>query len=159
LRKLKDFGRSGGGNDIHDTIGYNFKFTDVQAAIGIEQMKKLAGRIDLKKSIYRQYQAGLSGIAGISLFDQDNENCPPWFIDVLAERRDTLMAFLKEKGVGTRVMYPPINAQKAYERPGNFPVSERIGREGLWLPSSAQLTSAEIDRVCQAVRDFYSAPL
>ena len=41
LRRLKDFGRSGGGNDIHDSIGYNFKFTELQACIGIEQMKKL----------------------------------------------------------------------------------------------------------------------
>ena len=41
LRKLKDFGRSGGGNDIHDEIGFNFKFTELQACIGIEQMKKL----------------------------------------------------------------------------------------------------------------------
>lgn len=41
LRRLKDFGRSGGGNDVHDSIGYNFKFTELQAVIGVEQMKKL----------------------------------------------------------------------------------------------------------------------
>ena len=44
LRKLKDFGRTGGGNDIHDSIGFNFKFTELQACIGIEQMKKLPNR-------------------------------------------------------------------------------------------------------------------
>jgi len=49
LRKLKDFGRSGGGNDIHDEIGFNFKFTELQACIGIEQMKKLAWRVERKK--------------------------------------------------------------------------------------------------------------
>ena len=52
LRRLKDFGRSGGGNDIHDYIGYNFKFTDIQACIGIEQMKKLPYRIERKKEIW-----------------------------------------------------------------------------------------------------------
>ena len=51
LRKLKDFGRSGGGNDIHDSIGYNFKFTELQACIGIEQMKKLPTRVERKKEI------------------------------------------------------------------------------------------------------------
>jgi perosamine synthetase len=155
LRKLKDFGRSGGGNDIHDTIGYNFKFTDVQAAIGIEQMKKLDTRVALKKAIFARYQQGLSGVSAITMFDQDAANCPPWFFDVLVPDRDALQAHLKSAGVGSRVMYPPINAQKAYARPGSFPVSERVGREGLWLPSSAQLSEAEIDRVCEGVRSFY----
>lgn len=49
LRRLKDFGRSGGGNDVHDSIGYNFKFTELQACIGIEQMKKLPARVERKK--------------------------------------------------------------------------------------------------------------
>ena len=49
LRRLKDFGRSGGGNDFHDSIGYNFKFTELQACIGIEQMKKVSKRVDVKK--------------------------------------------------------------------------------------------------------------
>lgn len=49
LRRLKDFGRSGGGNDVHDSIGFNFKFTELQACIGIEQMKKLDGRVSRKR--------------------------------------------------------------------------------------------------------------
>jgi perosamine synthetase len=157
LRKLKDFGRTGGGNDIHDTIGYNFKFTDMQAAVGIEQMKKLAERVALKKELLRTYRNELEGAHGISLFGQDLNCAPPWFIDVLADRRDALQVFLKEKGIGTRVMYPPINSQKAYQRPGSFPVSERVGREGLWLPSSSQLTTASVQRVCAAIRAFYAS--
>ena len=53
---MKDFGRSNGGNDIHETIGYNFKFTDIQAILGIEQMKKLEWRVERKKEIYLQYK-------------------------------------------------------------------------------------------------------
>ena len=49
LRRLKDFGRSGGGNDVHGSIGYNFKFTELQAVIGLEQMKMLPFRIEKKK--------------------------------------------------------------------------------------------------------------
>ena len=62
IKKLKDFGRLSGGNDIHDFMGYNFKFTDVQATIGIEQMKKLTWRIMRKKHIYRQYYTTLQNI-------------------------------------------------------------------------------------------------
>lgn len=53
-------------------------------------------------------------------------------------------------------MYPPIHRQKAYDLPGSFPVSEAIGREGLWLPSMIQLSDAQIDRICAAIRSFYA---
>ena len=155
LRKLKDFGRSGGGNDVHDTIGYNFKFTELQAVIGQEQMKKLPWRVERKKEILRRYRARLDGVSGISLFDQDLENTTPWFIDCIAEDREGLMAHLKTAGIGTRVMYPPINKQEAYGVPGAHPVSEWVGEKGLWLPSMGQLTDGQIDRITGEIRAFY----
>jgi perosamine synthetase len=63
---------------------------------------------------------------------------------------------LKEKGIGTRVMYPPINRQKAYNRPGSYPISELVGEKGLWLPSASQLSDDQIDSACHAIRLFYS---
>lgn len=155
LRRLKDFGRSGGGNDIHDSIGYNFKFTELQACLGIEQMKKLEWRVKRKKEIYRLYRQQLSGLDQVKLFDQDLDHTTPWFIDVLVERRDELVSFLKERSIGTRVMYPPINRQEAYGLPGNFPVSEQVGTNGLWLPSSNQLTDDDVVSVCKAITAFY----
>jgi perosamine synthetase len=156
LRRLKDFGRSGGGNDVHDSIGYNFKFTELQAAIGIEQMKKLDARVRRKKQIWQRYFDGLAGIAGITLFAHDLERTAPWFIDSMAERREALIAHLKDAGMQTRVMYPPINKQAAYRLPGEHAVSNAIGTHGLWLPSAVQLTDAEIDRITGAIRTFYA---
>ncbi|MCR6644446.1 MAG: DegT/DnrJ/EryC1/StrS family aminotransferase [Terricaulis sp.] len=156
LRKLKDFGRTGGGNDIHDSIGWNFKFTDLQAVVGLEQMKKLPWRVARKKQIWRAYSEGLKGVPGIRLFDHDLERTSPWFIDALCERRDALAAHLKDNGIGARVMYPPINQQEAYNLPGNFPVSARVGQEGLWLPSASQLRDEQIEAICGHIRAFYS---
>lgn len=155
IRKLKDFGRSGGGNDVHDTIGYNFKFTEMQAVIGQEQMKKLPARIDRKRAIYRRYAAGLEGVTGLTLFAQDLTQTTPWFYDCLAKDRDALIAHLKAANIGSRVMYPPINRQVAYAVPGHHPVSELVGEQGLWLPSAVQLTDGEIDRVTASIRAFY----
>lgn len=155
LRRLKDFGRSGGGNDIHDTIGFNFKFTELQAAIGIEQMKKLPARVEQKKAMWQRYAEGLAGVAGIKLFDHDLSNTTPWFIDSLADRREDLSAHLKAAGVQTRIMYPPINKQLAYEVPGNHPISNLIGEKGLWLPSAVQLRDDEIDYIVDTIRGFY----
>jgi len=156
LRKLKDFGRSGGGNDIHDEVGYNFKFTELQACIGIEQMKKLKWRVERKKEILAQYKNELKNVTQLQFFDQDLESTTPWFIDTLVKDREALQNYLKENNVGTRVMYPPINQQKAYGIDGRYPVAELIGRKGLWLPSATQLSNKEISSICNKIIKFYN---
>lgn len=155
LRKLKDFGRSGGGNDIHDVIGYNFKFTELQACIGIEQMKKLPWRVERKKAILGLYQELLKNVRQIRFFDQDLKNTTPWFIDCLAEDREGLIGYLKKCNIGSRVMYPPINKQKVYSVSGEHPVSNLVGKKGLWLPSAVQLTNDEIYYICSSICAFY----
>jgi perosamine synthetase len=157
LRRLKDFGRDGGGSDIHGSIGYNFKFTELQAVIGIEQMKKLPGRVIRKKEIFRKYQEGLNGLERVSLFHNDADNTAPWFIDALVDQREPLIEFLKAKGIGTRVMYPPINRQQAYLIDGCHPVSDQVGERGIWLPSMVQLTDDQIAYICQEIKNFYSS--
>ena len=156
LRRLKDFGRSSGGTDIHETIGYNFKFTELQACIGIEQMKKLEDRVARKKEIYNRYAKLLENEKNISLFFNDNDTTAPWFIDATVVDRENLQLYLKQKNIGTRVMYPPINKQKAYDIPGNHKVSNLVGDNGLWLPSSVQLTDEQISHICASIQDFYS---
>jgi perosamine synthetase len=156
LKRLKDFGRAGGGNDIHDTIGWNFKFTDLQAVVGIEQMKKLAWRVERKKEILKKYRNLLKDVSQIKYFDQDLENTTPWFVDTLVENREKLKEFLKQNGVGSRVMYPPINKQIAYNIPGEHEVSNMIGEKGLWLPSASQLEDDQIEFICKHIINFYN---
>jgi perosamine synthetase len=156
VSRLKDFGRSGGGNDVHEMIGFNFKFTDIQAVIGIVQMGKLNWRVKRMKDIYARYNKNLGKIKEIHFFDQDLENTTPWFIDVKVENRDELMASLKHNKIGSRVMYPPINKQQAYNVKGEHRVSNEIGKKGLWLPSSSRLTNEQIDYVCEKINQFYT---
>ena len=65
------------------------------------------------------------------------------------------MAFLKLNNVGSRIMYPPINKQQAYNVDGEHVVSNEIGVFGLWLPSSSKLTDEQIDFTCDKIIDFY----
>ena len=156
LHKLKDFGRVSGGNDIHDEIGFNFKFTELQAVVGLEQMKKLGWRIKRKKEIYNQYSERLNCLGEkCRLISNDIEHTTPWFYEIICEDKAELSKFLKEHNIGTRDMYPPINKQKAYRVAGNYPVSDNIGLKGLWLPSSVQLTNAQIDYICSKILQFY----
>ena len=156
LRKLKDFGRSGGGNDIHDSIGYNFKFTELQACLGVVQMEKLEWRVNRKKEILILFKTHLKSCSGIQFFEQNLQNTTPWFIDAKVEKRTELIEFLKSENIGTRIMYPPINRQIAYNVEGNFPVSEEIGNSGLWFPSASQLEDESILRICLAINNFYN---
>lgn len=155
--RIKDFGRSKSGVDYHEAMGFNFKFTDLQAVIGIEQLKKIEVRVQRKKEIYRRYQELLKGVPGITLIETDLEQTAPWFIDVLVEggKRDALAEFLKGKGIGTRPFYPAIHTQPPYAWvKGNFPNSEEISKRGLWLPSSLTLTNEDIAYICGAVKEF-----
>ncbi len=155
VKYLKDFGRSKGGNDIHEYIGYNFKFTDIQAVIGIEQMKKLDDRIISKKNIYTMYSSLLPNNSNFKIIYNDINYTAPWFIELIAEKRDELMKYLEKNHIGTRPMYPPINKQKAYNETTSLPVSEMIGTKGLWLPSSVDLNEESIQYVVDKIAKFY----
>lgn len=156
VSRLKDFGRSGGGNDVHEMIGFNFKFTDIQAVLGIVQMGKLDWRVNRMKEIYARYKENLKELTEVKFFDQDLKNTTPWFIDVNVKNRSELMAYLKANKIGSRVMYPPINKQQAYNLVGEHSVSNLIGNKGLWLPSSSKLTDIQIDYICNKIKDYYS---
>ena len=155
LRKLKDFGRSQGGLDVHDSIGFNSKFTELQAVIGLEQVKKIEFRMKRKKEIWLKYQANLSNVNEVTLFEHNLEFTTPWFIDSLCNDRDRLLNYLNQNSVGSRVMYPPLNRQACYNKPGHFPVSDEIGEKGLWLPSYAQLADEQINFVTDKIKTFY----
>ncbi|HUP04557.1 MAG TPA: DegT/DnrJ/EryC1/StrS family aminotransferase [Bryobacteraceae bacterium] len=152
LRRFKDFGRERGGVDVHESIGYNFKFTDLQAAVGVAQMRKLAWRVERKKEIFALYREELRGAPGIRFLDTDLAEVTPWFIDILTDRRDDLRRRLSEAGIEARPFYPPVHLQPAYRWKGRFPAAEEASARGLWLPSSSFLSDAEIGRVCAVIR-------
>lgn len=159
ILKIKDFGRQKSGVDIHETIGYNFKFTDLQAVIGIEQMKKLDFRVERKKQIYSLYKKSLKEVQGVEFIETDLQDTSPWFIDILVppEKREKLIASLKENGIGSRTFYPAIHTQVPYSWvKGNFKNSEYISSRGLWLPSSSFLSDEDVKYVCRLVKNFFS---
>ncbi len=159
IKKLKDFGREKGGVDTHDDLGWNFKFTDIQAVIGSEQMKKLPWRVERKKEIYRRYQEGLKDLAEVEFISTNLTDTSPWFIDIFVQNPDSLSAFLKERGIGARRVYPAIHTQKIYRdeyREKPFPVAEKYASGGLWLPSSSKLSDEEVDLVVGAIKVYYS---
>lgn len=155
IERLKDFGRLQGGGDHHDHLGWNFKFTDLQAVLGLVQIENLDERIATKRNIFDHYQTQLTDVPGVTMLHTNLEETTPWFIEVFVEKPLALASFLKEQGIGTRPMYPAIHTQPIYAHiQGEFPVSTHAGAHGLWLPSSLSLTPSEITRICDAVKEF-----
>jgi perosamine synthetase len=154
----RDFGRHSGGSDHYVTVGWNLKFTDLQAVIGLSQLRRLPQLVEQKRALYRQYQTELGGIEGLHLPQTDLANVTPWFVDVLvdAEARPRLIAHLQHNGIGSRPFYPALHAEPAFATGGSFPISEGVAKRGLWLPSSLRLSREDVTTTCDAIRSFFA---
>jgi len=157
--QIRDFGRKKPGVDEYVSLGYNMKFTDIQAVIGIEQMKKLEERVERKKSIYRCYFKNLEHVPYVRFIRTDLNDTPPWFIDVLVEDREALAEYLNQNKIGSRPFYPPVHTQSPYNNlypSHDFPVATDISKRGLWLPSSSFLSEEDINFISQTIEAFYA---
>jgi len=157
VKKLKDFCRVKPGVDIHTDLGFNFKFTDLQAVIGLEQLKIIDYRIKKKKEIYQAYIDRLLGVEFIEFLPINLDQTLPWFVDIILKktRRDDFILYLKKNGIGSREFYPPIHSQKPYSKAeGDFDVVSGIAPRGVWLPSSIKLSLDEVDYITEIIKKF-----
>lgn len=163
--RLKNHGREQKGVFIHEEIGFNFSFTEMQAAIGIAQLRKLPDIIERKKAIHDRYVQELAGLEDFTPCPVD-PRCEPvyWFTSFLSFRTGELAEALQAKGIQTRRFFYPLHLQPCYRKDeairtrnhGKYPVSEDIFDRGLSLPSSYNLTSEQQDEVISAIREFYA---
>lgn len=159
LKPLKDQGRSTrgtGGDDLHNTIGYNFRFTDLQAGLGLGQLAHLNKRIERMKKNYQLYSEHLQGIKEINIFKTNiaDGEVPQW-TDIMTEKRDELVEYLKNQNIDCRKYWYPIHRQLAYKLPDdNFPNSTKLCPKALWLPSAFTLSDEDILTVCEKIKIF-----
>lgn len=154
--QLKNHGRTTKGTFTHESVGFNFCFTDLQAAIGLAQLDKLDSIIENKKRILETYREKLSNIDGITfpMIDRRCENVY-WFSNILLDNPEALSRYLQKEGIETRRFFYPMHMQPCYKIEGAFPVSEELYNKGLSLPSSAFLKEQEIDFICDKIRLFF----
>jgi len=154
IKLMKNFGREKGGRDVNIYPGIDLKYNDVQAVIGIEQMKTLEWRVKRKKEMYKLYEEQLEGV--VDFVKTDLKYTCPWMVDIMCKsraERTRLTVNLNEKGIGTRNFYPAIHTQTAYTvKDTRFYTSTDISSRGLWLPSSLNLTDDQIVYVCDEIK-------
>jgi perosamine synthetase len=155
--QLKNHGREIKGTFIHPHIGFNFCFTDVQAAIGLAQLGKLNKIIELKAQIRNTYMNLLKDIPQIE-FPYVDARCEPvfWFTNILIDEPQKLADYLLDNDIQTRRFFYPIHLQPCYNIKGDFYNAEWVYNKGLSLPSSALLKEEEIKIISNKIKEFYS---
>jgi perosamine synthetase len=142
----------------HGEIGFNYRITNMQAALGVAQLERLDEFLERKRAIAAAYRAGLEDIPGIRVQEEADWASSSWWMTTLRidgsgeVGRDELATRLRADGVDTRPVFVPLHLLPPYRQPGALAVAEAVGSEGLSLPSSTSLSDSELDYVIGAVR-------
>jgi perosamine synthetase len=148
----------------HKYLGYNYRMTNMQAAIGLAQTEQMASFVAARRANAARYTAALKEIPGIVT--------PPeaewvksvfWMYSILVEdefcmTRDELRAYLAEHGIETRTFFIPMHLQPIYYQTfkgQRYPISEMLCQRGFYLPSASSLSAQEIDYIVDVVRQAH----
>ena len=159
LLRLKNQGRIGattGGEDNYISIGYNFKYTNLQAALGLAQLKKIRERINILKRHYKFYKENLIESKKFKLigFDLKKGELPLW-TDVYSAKRNQLFNFLKKQGINCRYFWYPLNTCKPYKQSFvGLKNSKVLSGKLMWLPSSLKLKKENLAEICNKINKF-----
>jgi dTDP-4-amino-4,6-dideoxygalactose transaminase len=140
------------------TQGYRYHMSNINAAIGIAQLKKVDSFIQKKKEIVHKYNDAFMNVDGVRILSWNLKETAPftYIIRVLNGAREDLIAFLKEKGVGTGIHYIPNHLQPFFKPfTMSLPITELIGEEILTLPLYFDMTDEQTSTVIEAVKDFF----
>jgi len=142
----------------HEHIGFNYRMTNVQAALGVAQLEKIEEIIKIKRRNAKLYNSLLKDVDGITLPPEAKwANNVYWMYSILIEDefggRDKVMEKLREKKIDTRPFFYPIHVQPPYLKPGGetFPVAEELSKKGVNLPSAATLREDELRYIVQTI--------
>ncbi|MBU0766677.1 DegT/DnrJ/EryC1/StrS family aminotransferase [Patescibacteria group bacterium] len=161
VRSLKDLSHSKQKRFVHEKLGYNYRVTNLQAALGLGQLEHLEEFLKTKEHMANFYTERLQGIKGIRTpITKDYAKNVYWMYAILIEdefgmSRDEFAAKLKEQGVDTRTFFVPCHEQPAvselYPTEETFPVTEYVAERGLYLPSGLAITDEQMERVCDVI--------
>jgi perosamine synthetase len=166
-RRLRDHGMSPSRRYWHEEVGFNYRMTNMQAAIGVAQMERIGSFIEGKLRLAERYGRGLAGIPGVVLpaTRKDVLNTY-WAYSILLadcpsmDERDRVIARLARLGIGTRPLFYPLHTMPAFRvYAGNrdFSATEHLSARGLSLPSAVTLEDREIEFICQSLGSLLAA--
>lgn len=165
MRSLRNLAFGDAKRYIHTDLGYNYRMTNIQAAIGLGQLQRADELISKKRAMAATYNKALAEVKGVHTpVELPWAKNVYWMYGILLDERfrmgrDQLMAALYERGIDTRSFFVPLHKLPMFHALGLFkedshPVSEMLGRNGLYLPSGANLKKSEILYICKTIKDL-----
>ncbi|MCL4196724.1 MAG: DegT/DnrJ/EryC1/StrS family aminotransferase [Phycisphaerales bacterium] len=148
---------------MHERLGYNYRLSEIHAALGVAQVKRLDEILESRGLVASKYISRLMGNPDVILPTVDAETTMSWFVFVIrlssefhAENRDRIIAGMRRHEVGVSNYFPPIHLQPFYRsrfgfKEGDFPITESVSHRTLALPFHTRLSDREIDLVCQTL--------
>ncbi len=161
---FKNQGRLQRGTFVHSHMGYNFRITDLQAAIGVAQFERIEETIRRKRALRASYDRRLQGYPSVRLPAENGRGkSVPFRVNILVDDPQGLSTFLAKRGVATRRYFYPLHLQPALNAENSIvrrqPVnSTRLFETGLMLPSGLDLSESQIDYVCSCIEESQTAP-
>jgi perosamine synthetase len=158
FRKLQALRTHGVSDVIHAnwTIpGFNFRFNDILASVGLVQLGKLEKRIEIVRAIYERYRAAIAGLDSVRLIPVDVERGEiPIYVEVLCPERERLIAHLAKHDIEVRPFYPDLDRAVYFGNHGDFPRSRPYAEQGIFLPSGPAQAMENVERVIEALEGF-----
>lgn len=158
MKFLRDHAMSAKKRYFHPEIGYNYRLTALQGAVGFGQMERFESIMAAKRRMATRYRQALAGVPGITLPpEQEGIRNSYWMYSVLVEpqygmTRTALARQLTAEGIDSRPFFFPLHTMPPYRSRKSFPVATRLARVGLSLPSASTIGDADIDKVAAAIR-------
>ncbi len=157
IRILRDHGMNPHKRYWHDVIGFNYRMTNLQAALGVAQVRKIDLQIEKKRKIAGEYNNILKDISGVTL--------PPemswaknvyWLYSILIEgfSRDKLIDYLEKSGIESRPFFYPSHLMPPHRIDLSLPVAERLSSIGLNLPSGPMISKDQIKEISEHIQKF-----
>ena len=164
IRNIRDHAFSPERHFWHSYAGFNYRMTNMQAAIGYAQTEYFDDLIEARIRNAQIYNQHLKNIKGLTFAaEPDDAKRVHWMYCIIVEpefgiTRDELRYFLADRGIETRTFFVPIHVQPVYFEQfvgRRFPVAESLSKKGMYLPSSAEMSAEDIAYVCEAIRNAH----
>lgn len=150
ITALKNFGRTVRSGEVYNVFGSNFKFTDLQAAFGVEQMRKLPTVVAHKKAIYERYYANLN--QHCEFVKTDISEVTPTYPEILVDNQTEIIERLTHNNIGCRTVYASLSSQPYHSKfATETPVADYIATRGIILPAQADLKLSTVDQICHTI--------
>lgn len=163
MRMLRDHGMDKNRRYWHEAVGYNYRMTNLNAAVGVAQMERLNDILNKRRQIGDAYRSGFEGVRGIRASFTNEGKAVDWLLPAFVDEaaagigRDALMEKIKEAGIDVRPMFHPLDTMPPYRalaRAGNLEHSRHFGATGIMLPLHPAMELEDVAYICGSIKDI-----